>query len=52
MTNQEIAAAMGLATNTVRNHLREIFDRAGVWNRPELARFVLSEAADGETETG
>lgn len=41
MTNPEIAEAIGISPDSVRNYMRDIFDHAGVWNRRELARFVL-----------
>jgi hypothetical protein len=50
MTNREIAGSTGVSANAVRNYLREIFDVAGVWNRRELARFLLTEAEDAEPE--
>ena len=48
MTNSEIASAVGKSADHVRNQLREIYDLAGVWNRRELARFVLSGAEDSK----
>lgn len=40
-TNGEIAAALGIARNTVKNHLARIYDKLGVNNRTELARYAL-----------
>jgi DNA-binding NarL/FixJ family response regulator len=41
LKNREISKTMHLSVHVVRNHLRHIFDRAGCWNRTELAlRFV------------
>lgn len=37
MTNVDVAAAIGTTENMVKNHLRNIFDKLGVWNRVELA---------------
>jgi DNA-binding NarL/FixJ family response regulator len=48
MTNREIAESMRVSPDSVRNYLRELFDVAGVWNRRELARFLLTEAGDTE----
>jgi DNA-binding NarL/FixJ family response regulator len=48
MTNQEIAESIGISFESVRNQLREIFDIAGVWNRRELARFVLAGESEPE----
>jgi len=39
----EIGAALGCSTNTVRSHLRIIYDRLAVTNRVELTR-ALDEA--------
>jgi DNA-binding NarL/FixJ family response regulator len=41
MTNPEIAEAIRISPDSVRNYMRDIFDHAGVWNRRELARFML-----------
>jgi DNA-binding NarL/FixJ family response regulator len=46
LTDREIAKSIGLSPDSVGNYLREIYDVAGVWNRRELARFVLSDAGD------
>lgn len=35
-TNKEIAALCGLQVGTVRNKLRIMFDKSGVWNRQEF----------------
>jgi DNA-binding NarL/FixJ family response regulator len=37
LTNHAIARVLGLRFETVRNHLKNIFDRVGVWSRLELA---------------
>jgi DNA-binding NarL/FixJ family response regulator len=36
-TNQEAAIALGTTEQTVKNYLRNIFEKLGVWNRTELA---------------
>jgi DNA-binding NarL/FixJ family response regulator len=51
MTNREIADSIGRSPDSVRNQLREIYDIAGVWNRRELARFLLAEAGDADHRT-
>jgi DNA-binding NarL/FixJ family response regulator len=51
MTNPEIAVSLGLTEYTVHNYVREIFDRAGVWNRRELAGWLLG-ATPGTGEVG
>ena len=54
LTNQEIATARGMSVETIRNDMREIFDQAGVWNRRELAGFLMSgdEARDEVSLSG
>ena len=39
-TNPEIAAILGISEQMVKNHLRCIFDKLGVWSRLELALYV------------
>lgn len=39
-TNKEIAAALNIAENTVRAHLRNILDKLHVHNRTQAARFA------------
>lgn len=40
-TNAEIARAMGLSANTLRNHLAAIFGRVGASNRADLVRLAV-----------
>jgi DNA-binding NarL/FixJ family response regulator len=35
--NREIAAALGTTEHMVKNYLRSIYDKLGMWNRVELA---------------
>jgi DNA-binding NarL/FixJ family response regulator len=37
LKNQEVAAAMGTTEHVVKNYLRAIYDKLGLWNRVELA---------------
>lgn len=41
----EIADASGVSINTVRTHLRRMFDKVGVHTQPALVRVLLSVAA-------
>jgi len=50
MTNPEIAKALGLAFNTVRNYMKEIFDIAGVWNRRGLAGMMLCQVSAADID--
>lgn len=47
--NKEIAAALGLSPNTVRNHVHNIFEKTGARNRVELVRSLCggAESASG-----
>jgi two-component system, NarL family, nitrate/nitrite response regulator NarL len=40
-TNREIAVALGISEDTVKQHLTSIFDKCGVSSRIELAMFAL-----------
>ena len=40
LTNREIANAIGTTEQVVKNYLRNIFDKLGVWSRLELALYV------------
>ncbi len=41
-TNPEIAGVLGTSEQIVKNHLRGIFDKLGVWSRLELALYVAA----------
>ena len=41
-TNPEIATVLGSTEQVVKNQLRGIFDKLGVWSRLELALYVAS----------
>lgn len=42
-TNGEIASKLGIAPNTVRNHLAHVYDKTGVSNRTELTNRYFSQ---------
>ena len=42
MTNREIGRIVGTSEQVIKNHLRRIFDRLGVWSRLELAMYVAA----------
>lgn len=44
-SNRQIAARMGLQTQTVKNHLCRIYRKLGVPNRIQLAVFAVSHGA-------
>jgi DNA-binding NarL/FixJ family response regulator len=40
-SNKEIAVQLGVALDTVKNHLRAIFEKIGVTERTSLALFMI-----------
>ncbi|MCP4543270.1 MAG: response regulator transcription factor [Chloroflexi bacterium] len=42
-SNQEIATELGIAHNTVKNHLRSILTKLGVRNRAQAAAYAVSQ---------
>lgn len=42
LTNREIGRIMGTSEQVIKNHLRNTFDKLGVWSRLELAMYVAS----------
>ena len=40
LTNREIGKLMNTSEQVIKNHLRSIFDKLGVWSRLELAMYV------------
>jgi DNA-binding NarL/FixJ family response regulator len=51
-SNKEIAAQLGLAENTVKNHLKNILATLHLENRVQIAVFVLNEHRVFENSTG
>jgi two-component system NarL family response regulator len=47
-TNQEIADALGISTNTVKVHLRSILDKLHVRNRQQAAAYAVQEGLAGK----
>jgi Response regulator containing a CheY-like receiver domain and an HTH DNA-binding domain len=45
--NKEMAAALGLSPNTVRNHVHNIYEKTGSHNRVELVRALCGADEDG-----
>lgn len=46
-TNPEIALALGTSEQVIKNQLRSVFDKLGVWSRLELALYVASHGGAG-----
>ena len=42
LTNREIGRIVGTSEHVIKNHLRNTFDKLGVWSRLELAMYVAS----------
>jgi DNA-binding NarL/FixJ family response regulator len=42
LTNPQIANVIGTTEQVIKNHLRGVFDKLGVWSRLELALYVAS----------
>jgi DNA-binding NarL/FixJ family response regulator len=42
LKNKEVAAAIGTTEHVVKNYLRVIYDKLGLWNRVELALWYES----------
>jgi len=41
-TNPQIASMVGCTEQVIKNQLRSVFDKLGVWSRLELALYVAS----------
>jgi DNA-binding NarL/FixJ family response regulator len=56
LTNREIGRIVGTSEQVIKNHLRSIFDKLGVWSRLELAMYVAGHGGktwlDGDERTG
>lgn len=46
LTNQQIADALGMAVQTVKNHLSTIFVKLGVTSRTQLAIQIINSEQD------
>ena len=42
LTNREIGRIVATSEQVIKNHLRSIFDKLGVWSRLELAMYVAN----------
>jgi DNA-binding NarL/FixJ family response regulator len=48
LRNADIADRIGTTEQVVKNYLRVIYDKLGMWNRLELALWYAQRPADGE----
>ena len=51
-TNPEIARLLSTSEQVIKNHLRSIFDKLGVFSRLELAIFALNHGLIHDVEDG
>jgi DNA-binding NarL/FixJ family response regulator len=47
LKNSEVAKAIGTTEYAVKNHLRAIYDKLGLWNRVELALWYEARRHEG-----
>jgi DNA-binding NarL/FixJ family response regulator len=45
-TNREIGNVIGATEQVVKNHLRAVFDKLGVWSRLELAMYIANHGGN------
>lgn len=50
--NREVAAAIGTTEHVVKNYLRVIYDKLGLWNRVELALWYEARRHENGGGTG
>jgi DNA-binding NarL/FixJ family response regulator len=51
LTNREIGKLQGTTEQVIKNHLRSIFDKVGVWSRLELAMYVAGHGGKNWPES-
>jgi DNA-binding NarL/FixJ family response regulator len=49
LKNREVAEAIGTTEHVVKNYLRVIYDKLGLWNRVELALWYESRRPSSTT---
>jgi DNA-binding NarL/FixJ family response regulator len=49
LKNSEVAEAIGMTEHVVKNHLKVIYDKLGIWNRVELALWYEARRHREET---
>jgi DNA-binding NarL/FixJ family response regulator len=50
MTNREIGHTIGTTEQVIKNYLRVIFDKLGVWSRLELALYIANHGGQNWRE--
>jgi DNA-binding CsgD family transcriptional regulator len=46
LTNREIGVSIGTTEQVIKNYLRVVFDKLGVWSRLELALYIANHGAE------
>lgn len=52
LKNREVADAIGTTEHVVKNYLRVIYDKLGLWNRVELALWYEARLHEGKRAEG
>jgi DNA-binding NarL/FixJ family response regulator len=52
LKNRDVAEAIGTTEHVVKNYLRVIYDKLGLWNRVELALWYESRRPGNEIPSG
>jgi DNA-binding NarL/FixJ family response regulator len=52
LRNRDIAQSLGISEQDVKNRLRGIFDKVGVWSRVELAMHVVEHPEKWHADEG
>ncbi|HEY1265469.1 MAG TPA: LuxR C-terminal-related transcriptional regulator [Terriglobales bacterium] len=47
LKNREVADAIGTTEHVIKNYLRSIYDKLGLWNRVELALWYEARRHEG-----
>jgi DNA-binding NarL/FixJ family response regulator len=47
LKNKEVAAEIGTTEHVIKNYLRTIYDKLGLWNRVELALWYEARRHEG-----
>lgn len=45
--NREIAEIIGVTESIIKNHLRDVYDKLGLWNRVEMALWYEARVHEG-----
>jgi len=52
LKNRDVAQAIGTTEHVVKNYLRVIYDKLGLWNRVELALWYESRRSGAQLPSG